>query len=142
MYFQNLALRALSRMGGGNANTMMTWRPPPSRVHSTSAKMRMLFMLVLQQLPATVTSSCTIRPGTLPLDTAGSPVHAHGAGAYAEGGLYYLIGSSFKEPGMHMLLPAHHHKHLIVASHHCEAMCACLVQSQVTSSNPARQKCS
>jgi hypothetical protein len=39
---------------------------------------------------------CTIRPGTVPLDTAGRPVEAHGAGMFAEGGLNYLVGTSLK----------------------------------------------
>ena len=42
-------------------------------------------------------SHCTIRPGTLPLDTAGNEVHAHGGGVYTEGGYYYLVGTSLKE---------------------------------------------
>eukprot|EP01047_Picozoa_sp_COSAG01_P049057 COSAG01_NODE_4826_length_4712_cov_21.963148_3_plen_123_part_00 len=42
-------------------------------------------------------SGCTIRPGTLPLDSAGRAVHAHGGGVYVEGGWYYLVGTSIKQ---------------------------------------------
>lgn len=31
---------------------------------------------------------CTIRPGTIPIDTAGNLVHAHGGGVYSENGMY------------------------------------------------------
>ena len=44
-----------------------------------------------------VDDACTIRPGTIPLDTAGDPVHAHGAGVHAEGDVLYLLGTSQKE---------------------------------------------
>eukprot|EP01051_Picozoa_sp_SAG22_P014556 SAG22_NODE_1783_length_3591_cov_1.767182_5_plen_127_part_01 len=53
-------------------------------------------MFVLMLLAAT-SRGCTIRPGTIPLDTAGRPVHAHGGGVYAEGGYYFLVGTSLKE---------------------------------------------
>ena len=39
---------------------------------------------------------CVITPGSLPLDTAGRPVHAHGAGVYSEGDTLYLLGTSQK----------------------------------------------
>ena len=41
---------------------------------------------------AIAAGGCTIRPGTIPLDTDGNPVHAHGAGIYSEGDNLYLLG--------------------------------------------------
>ena len=40
---------------------------------------------------------CVITPGSLPLDSAGRPVHAHGAGIYSEGDALYLLGTSQKQ---------------------------------------------
>eukprot|EP01044_Picomonas_judraskeda_P019882 COSAG03_NODE_4291_length_1605_cov_1.045153_2_plen_316_part_00 len=47
---------------------------------------------------ATSTVSCTVRPGTIPIDTDGNPVHAHGAGVYTEGDSLYLLGAGMKVP--------------------------------------------
>lgn len=40
-----------------------------------------------------------IRPGTLPLDTNGKQVHAHGGGIYEEDGFFYWVGASKKSAG-------------------------------------------
>jgi hypothetical protein len=40
---------------------------------------------------------CVIRPGSLPIDTQGNAVHAHGAGVFSEGNDYYLLGTSEKQ---------------------------------------------
>ena len=40
---------------------------------------------------------CTVHPGTIPLDTDGNPVHAHGAGVYEENATLFLLGTSMKE---------------------------------------------
>lgn len=52
---------------------------------------------LLLLLPLLAAASCVVRPGTLPLDTAGRPVHAHGAGVLVEGDTVFLIGTSQKE---------------------------------------------
>ena len=46
---------------------------------------------------------CLIRPGSLPLDTDGNVVHAHGAGVYVEGDSLFLLGTSEKQA-----VPARH----------------------------------
>ena len=56
-----------------------------------------LLAVLLLLPPAARGTSCTIRPGTVPMDTASRPVHAHGGGVYVEGGFYYLVGTSLKQ---------------------------------------------
>jgi hypothetical protein len=59
-------------------------------------------LLLLVHLPPPAAAGagsapCTVRPGTIPLDTDGNPVHAHGAGVYTENGTLFLLGMSMKE---------------------------------------------
>eukprot|EP01052_Picozoa_sp_SAG31_P030249 SAG31_NODE_3088_length_4690_cov_2.363973_2_plen_255_part_00 len=59
-----------------------------------------LVVLLWGSVAARSAADCEITPGTLPLDTAGNAVHAHGAGVYQEGPgpgrTLYLIGTSQK----------------------------------------------
>eukprot|EP01043_Picozoa_sp_COSAG02_P051348 COSAG02_NODE_5393_length_4367_cov_4.138472_7_plen_238_part_01 len=51
-------------------------------------------------LPSAVSGNgagCLVTPGTIPLDSDGHPVHAHGAGVYTENGTLFLLGTSIKE---------------------------------------------
>jgi hypothetical protein len=55
-------------------------------------------LLPARGAPMAPAASCVVRPGTLPLDTDGRPVHAHGAGIYQENGTLYLLGTSQNFP--------------------------------------------
>ena len=78
------------------ARAQSTPPDPPMRAVSPP-DLLLLLLLAALALELTPASACTIRPGTVPLDTDGRPVEARGAGMYNEGGLNYLVGTSLKQ---------------------------------------------